>query len=868
MLNVVDLNDKVTFIGAQDPDLRIFDIFMKTPFGTTYNSYLINGGDEYAIVDSAKDYFIDEYIEMLREKVGDLKKIKYVIANHMEPDHSGEIGKLLEAMPHLTIVGTPTTQGFLKEIANKDFNFIEVSETTQLQVGTEIVEFEIVPNMHWPETMFTYLKSTKQLFPCDAFGAHYCSDTVYADQIDEEKQQQYLGAAKYYYNCIFQPFYEYVLSATKKLMKREIKEICPAHGCCIRNTKDRLYVKEAIDNYNQWSDEHVVIEEDKIAICYTSAYGYTKKIAEEIAKAIKDQDLRPVLVDLVEDKPATAIKEILTSQAFLVGSPTLNADTQPQIWDTLLGLSPMQVQNRLAGSFGAFGWSGEAIRNIESRLAQLKCEVFRPSLRIKFNPDDEVKMKKAYTFGERFAKKVLALKTLPKTDWAKIKTGKWKCLVCGEVFEGEYPPEECPVCAAPADQFVEILEKESEYKSEEEKTVVIVGGGVAAISAIEAIKERNSKAKIIMCSDEKILPYYRILLSKKLCSELECEIKSQKWFEENNVELKLNSKVVHINRENRLAITENGENLYYDTLILATGARARCVETLGQDKRGVFCLRSKKDFDKIKSFVEENHVQSIVVQGGGILGVEVACSLQKLGVDVTIVEFSNRIMLRQVDVDGSQMLQKHLEDNGINVLTSESISEIYGTGNDLMDVCGVELQNSQTTLECQLVIQNTGILQNKELAGESGLTTNRGIVVNENMQTSDENIYACGDCVEFEQHPGGLWAIAIDQGTVAGANSVGDTEAYHPKPISTSFNELGFKMFSIGDYGWKKNSEDYQILELKDPKTEVYRKFYFLDDQFVGGILMGSTNKAVHLRKAIDKASQIQTFLDAHFLDE
>ena len=892
MLNVHKLNDVVTFIGAKDPNLKVFDVFMKTPYGTTYNSYVINGGEEYALVDSAKEFFIDEYIEMLKQEVGDLTKIKYLISNHMEPDHSGEIGKLLDVMPHLIIVGTGAALGFLKDIANKDsFNTLEVKEGMKLAIGSEEVEFEIVPNMHWPETMVTYLKSTKQLFTCDIFGSHYCSDFAYVDEMPQGEENnmldQYFNSQKYYYSCIFKPFYEYVILAMKKLGRFEIQELCCAHGAICRVTKEKNYVKEVIEKYLQWSSAHAVIEENKIAICYTTAYGYTEKIAKEIARAIEDQNLKPVLVNLVDESPQKAVKEILTSQAFLVGSPTINADTQPQIWETLHTLSPMDVEGRLAGAFGSFGWSGQAARNIESRFSQLKCEVFRPGLRIKFNPENEVKMKKAYTFGEQFAKKVLALKVVPNTNWAKIKTGKWKCLVCGEIFEGEYPPQECPVCAAPADQFVEILDSQCEYKSEENKTIVVIGGGVAAVSAVESIRARNSKATIIMLSDEKILPYQRILLSKKLCTELECEIKSQEWFEENSVNIRLNTTVEKIDTKHKsVTVVKNvgeekrddeknegveevrEEKLSYDSLVLAIGARSRCVDVVGRDKRGVFCLRSKSDFEQIREYVTNRNVKSVVIQGGGILGVEVACSLHKLGLDVTIVEFANRIMLRQLDEEGSAMLQTHLESLGISVLTSESISEIYGTGEDLMDVSGVELQNAQRSIDCELVIQNTGIIQNIELAKESGIVTNRGIVVNSAMQTSECDVYACGDCVEYEKFPGGLWSIALDQGVVAGANCVGDNLEYFAKPISTSFNELGFKMFSIGDYGWQKESCEYQILELKDPKKEIYRKFYFIDDQFVGGILLGETTKAVQLRKAIDKASQIQTFLDAHFLDE
>ena len=835
---------------------------MQTKFGTTYNSYLIDCGEELVLIDTAKEHYFEEYVKNL-ENICDINKIKYLIVNHTEPDHSGEIRKIIEKFPEITIIGTPTALGFLKDISNISFKSIEVKEDTILNIGNKVFSFVIAPNLHWPDSMFTILESEKIMFTCDVFGSHYSTEKVYNDLV--ENKENYEEAFKYYYDAIFSPFKPFVNSGISKIKNfEELRLVCPSHGPVLRENLS-WYKKKYLD----WSNE-VEIDIGKIAVVYASAYGYTSRLAEEIKKGIEKEGFKVTLVNLLEKTKEEALYEINSSAGFLLGSPTLNSDAVPPIWDILLSLNPLNTCGKLAGGFGAMGWSGESVKNIEGRLSQLKCEVFRPGLRIKFNPENnEVKLRAAFNFGVNFANKLLtSRKVCDNEEWIQIHTGKWKCLVCGEIYEGEYPPEECPACGAPSDQFVEVQDERVTYTSSKDERIFIIGSGIAAVSAIEAIRKRNKKAYVEMISEETELPYYRILLSKKLNIDSNISIlKDKEWFEKNNVVLGLGKKIHEISASENKIIFNDNTYVIYDKLILALGARVFSRPIKGDDKVGVFYLRNKRDFDKISNYSKKSHIKTIVVVGGGILGIEMASSFKNSGKNVEIIEFSSKIMGRQLDADASKMFENHLLKNGVKCRTSEIVEEIYGTGENYKEVCAVKLLNSKETISCEMVIFATGIIPNSEIAKKTGINTNNGIIVDNRMRTNFENIFACGDVAEFNHKNIGLWSIALEQGKVAGANSLGDNLQYFEKPIATSFNGFGYKTFSIGDLGFDPNT-NYQVLELKDPLNEIYRKFFFVNNCFVGGVLMGDTSKAVQLRKSIDRASNLQSFLDNHFLDE
>ena len=859
MLKIEKISGSVTYIGSLDPELKTFDIIMTTKFGSTYNSYLVDCGEELALIDTSKEHYFEEYFEALNQ-ICDIQKIKYLIVNHTEPDHSGEIKKLLERMPWLKIVASLPALGFLKEIANREFDAIEVKEGFELQIGNKKFKFAIVPNLHWPDTIFTYIEEDNIIFTCDVFAAHYQTSNVFADQV--ENKEDYDEAFKYYYDCIFSPFKPFVISGLNKITDKRFNLVCPSHGPVIRENFDLFK-----ERYIEWS-KILETNSDKISIVYTSAYGYTEKVAEEIRKAICEEGFNVVMIDLLEKSKEEALYEIDTSCAYLVGSPTINGDAVQPIWDLLMSVDHYRNRGKLAGAFGSYGWSGEAVKNIESRLAMLHQEVFRPGLKIRFNPNDERKLREAYTFGLDFAKKILSSRNTHNGDWVQIKTGKWKCLVCGEIFEGDYPPDECPVCGASADQFIEYNEEVTSFKSDTNEKIVILGSGISAISAAEKIRKSAPNAIIDIITEEKDYPYYRILLSKSIAGEKELNFKDQKWFEEKNINLRLGIKVFTIDEKDKKVILEGGEIKEFDKLIIATGARSRKLDIRGNDKNGVFVLRDKKDYENLLEYSQKEEVNDIVVLGGGILGIEIATGFKSKGKNVSIVENSPRLMIKQLDEKGSKLLKSHLEKEGINIFTNENVEEIYGAGETLNQVCALKLGHSGNKINCQMIVISVGIKANTEFIENTSIKTERGIVVDNTMKTSVENIYACGDVAQFQDKCLGLWSIASEMGIVAGANCVGDeSKKYSIKPIAVSFNELGFKIFSIGDLGFEHNCDEYEELELFDPRVEKYKKFYFYNNEFVGGILIGDTSKAVQLRKAMEFRSNMQTFLESHFLE-
>ena len=396
MNKALEINKGVYWVGALDYDIRLFDVVMYTEYGTTYNSYLVKGDEKTALFETVKLKFLDEFLERLNG-ISSIDEIDYIIVNHTEPDHAGSIAKLLDMNPNITIVGTSMAIKFLKEISNKEFNSIITKEGSKLELGNKTVEFIMAPFLHWPDTMYSYIKEDKTLITCDSFGCHYCDEKIFNDKIEEE----FIDSYKYYFDVIIAPFKSYVLQALKKIEKIDFDIICPGHGPVLR--KD---INKYIDLYRTWATAEIR-EKPSIVIAYVSAYGYTQKIAEKIAEGARTiDDLDILLYDLVESDKDKVMEEINLSKGLLLGSPTIISDALPPIWDILTSLNPIIHKGKIAGAFGSYGWSGEAVSNIEGRYKQLRFKVPIEGLKIKFNPSNK-QLQEAYSFGENFAKAVI-----------------------------------------------------------------------------------------------------------------------------------------------------------------------------------------------------------------------------------------------------------------------------------------------------------------------------------------------------------------------------------------------------------------------------------------------------------------------------
>lgn len=386
-----EVANNIYWIGALDYDLRIFDIIMYTEYGTTYNSYLVKGSQKTALFETVKDKFFDEFMNRLNE-VGSPLEIDYVIVNHTEPDHVGSLRRLLEINPDIIVVGTSTALRFIKDIINIPFSSIVAKEDTIIDLGDKKVEFIMAPFLHWPDTMYSYIKEDRILISCDSFGCHFCNEHVFNDQIEED----FIDSYKYYFDMIMGPFKSFVIQALNKIKDLDIATICPGHGPVLRTD-----IEKYISLYREWAMP-LNIETKSVVIAYVSAYGYTKKIAEKIKEGIDSIDnIQVKLYDLVEVDKDIVMKDIESAKGILFGSPTIVSDTLPPIWNILTSLNPVIHKGKIAGAFGSYGWSGEAVPNIESRLKQLRLKMPVEGLKILFNPS-ETDLEQAYEFGKKF----------------------------------------------------------------------------------------------------------------------------------------------------------------------------------------------------------------------------------------------------------------------------------------------------------------------------------------------------------------------------------------------------------------------------------------------------------------------------------
>lgn len=398
-MNAVEVKKDIYWVGALDPDLRVFDIIMYTPYGTSYNSYVVKGSNKTAVFETVKENFFDQYIERLKSINVDVENIDYIVVNHTEPDHAGSAARLLELSKNAKVVGSAAAVKFLGGIVNRSFNSIIVNDGDTLSLGNKTLKFISAPFLHWPDSIYTFVPEDKLLITCDSFGSHYCNPEIFNDL--NQNDSDYMDAAKYYFDCIMGPFKPYVLKAVNKIKNLDIDTICPGHGPVLRQDPFKV-----VKLYEKWSSPKPSSDgENKVIICYVSAYGFTEILAYKIAEGIKSAGKFSVEVfNVTENDKNEILEKIHGANGVLFGSPTINGDALKPIYELLIEMNPLVDGKKAAAAFGSYGWSGEAVPNIEGRLKQLRMDIL-PGLKVNFKPSEK-ELASAFNFGESFAKKI------------------------------------------------------------------------------------------------------------------------------------------------------------------------------------------------------------------------------------------------------------------------------------------------------------------------------------------------------------------------------------------------------------------------------------------------------------------------------
>lgn len=841
----IKLREDFYWTGIIDDKLRVFDIIMYTEFGTTYNSYVMKAGDKTVLFETAKAKFFDNYLENLKEVI-DVTKIDYLVVSHTEPDHAGSVEKLLDYSPQMKILATGCALGFLKEIVNRDFVGIAVRDEQKMTIGNRTLRFMFVPNLHWPDTMYTFIEEEQILVTCDSFGSHYCLPEVVSSEIKNEADYQ--SALKYYYDCIIGPFKPYMLKALDRVENMDITMICTGHGPVL--VGDRI--RQVMEQYREWSTSVNPNSRKTVIIPYVSAYGYTKMLAEKIAEGVRDSgDIDVRSYDMVEADATQVESELLYADGILFGTPTIVGEALRPIWNLTLSMFPATHGGKYAGAFGSYGWSGEGVPNITQRLKQLKMKVSE-GFRIRFKPS-EADLVSAYEYGYQFG--CVVQNKEPVKPKKKGTRSLVKCLVCGEIFDSSL--EVCPVCGVGKENFVPVDVQESGYVNNTQEYYVILGNGTAGFQAAKAIRERDKTGAVTLISNEPYLAYNRPMLTKAMVAGLDAEqiaIESTQWYEANQIYQILGKNVSGIDMKEKEVLLEDGTKLHFTKLIYALGSECFIPPIEGSTLPEVTAIRRLSDVEKVEKLMKE--ASSAVVIGGGVLGLEAAWELKKSGLKVTVLEMAPVLMGRQLDAGAAELLKDAAQKNGVEICTGVNVEAIEGDGH----VTGVRIAGGKV-YPADLVIISAGVRANTALAATIGTEIGRAVVVNSRMETSVSGVYACGDCAEYEGVNMAIWPEASEQGRIAGANAAGEELEYRPTEAALTFHGMNTALFAAGDNGKNPNLL-YKTMEFKDMGKGQYKKYYFLNNRLCGVILIGDLSEMARMTEALEKHASYKEVME------
>ena len=393
--------------------------------------------------------------------------------------------------------------------------------------------------------------------------------------------------------------------------------------------------------------------------------------------------------------------------------------------------------------------------------------------------------------------------------------------------------------------------------------VVIVGNGTAGVTAAKTMTELNPELKIGIYSKEKYPYYFRPKLPDLLGGSVRPEeifAYSDEWYVKRNIEVHLGVEVTQILPSEKVVVLATGEEVSYDKLLLAPGSHSFVPPIQGVEKTGVFTLRTIDDALKIKEYAGDK--KRAIVIGGGLLGLEASRALRSVGLNVTVIEFFPRLLPRQLDEEGASLLKSKIEDMGIMVQLNAESEEILGNGG----ISGMVLKDGRR-IEGELVLISAGIRSNAEVAQQAGIRVKKGILVDEYMKTSVDDIYAAGDVAEYKDRMWGIIPAAIDQAKVAAANIAGKNKVAYKETVPyTTLKVVGVDLTSIGIIS-PVEGEGCKELRKARPKEGIYKKLVLKEGKLVGAIFLGDRKDVTPVNKLIMEKANISKYAD-RLLDE
>lgn len=385
----------IYLVGAIDWDIRDMHGY-STDKGTTYNAFLIVD-KKITLVDTVKRYSMDQLLTNIKEIV-DPAKIDYIIVNHVEMDHTGCLPEMMDIVqPEKLICSAMGKKALLEHFHQKDWPYEVVKSNDQISLGNKTLQFIETRMLHWPDSMFTYVKEDGLLFSSDAFGEHMATSELFDDEVDFGTLMY--ECAKYYANILypFSPLANKLLKAVKE-MNLDLKMIAPDHGVIWRK-----HIPEILDAYERWSSGQA---EKKVLIIYETMWDSTRKMAYAVNHGLREYDLSISMINLKTAHYSDVVAEVLNAKALVLGSSTLNNGMLPAMNTFMYYLKGLKPFNKYVAAFGSFGWSGEAVDILNSICTDLKLDVLEDGIKTKFVPEQDV-LDQCVELGRRIGAKVM-----------------------------------------------------------------------------------------------------------------------------------------------------------------------------------------------------------------------------------------------------------------------------------------------------------------------------------------------------------------------------------------------------------------------------------------------------------------------------
>lgn len=750
--------------------------------------------------------------------------IDILVINNCSPDRMPYISGIINRNPDITLAGTAVALNFTEEFLNRRISKHIIRRRESIDIGGNIIDMLPVPNVKRSKHQDrTWKKSYKFLqIPNWQWIDSICiiagnQKTLLSGQLFSSSEN---GSRKEYFKEKLRPYSAEVAKTLRLLETEDISRIFPEEG-------EAVDFRTGMAEYRLWTGEAGQKpcksggRKKRIVIPYISNFGCTKQLAEAMAAGAGSvQGTAVELIDGKAESTAEILERMECADGIVIGTPTIENDAAKEILHLLAEAPGTGWEGKTAAAFGSYSYTEKGITNILRRMEQLSMQVMPEGFAVRFKPDDD-DLKAAKAFGVHFAKCTLSGELLP-----------WKGITQTERIQPAYS----------------------------DRRFIIIGNGAAGITAAEELRKLDAGCSIELISREKYESYNRQMLTRGMFQEIPAQnifLYKDRWYEDRRIKSTLSTEVTSIDPDARQITLAGGITKQYDKLIIAAGAEPVKAEVPGMDLDGIFCIHDLAEMSFMREYIKTHEIRDAVILGGGIMSLETAAELIESGVHITILDIKPYLMSKQLDETAGKMVEEKLGNAGIEVITSALVTGFRGDDN----VTGVELQSGRC-LDAQLVIQCLGIKENDGLMAAAGgqpvKGTLSGIEVNERMETGIQDIYACGDCAVYKGVNYGLWTQAVEMARIAARNAAGEEARYEQVAPAVTFARFGIRVFAVGDNGRNRTAE-YQSKEVYDPAEGIYKKLYFRNRKFCGGILLGDVDPAMELMRAYKESAPFET---------